>query len=113
MLNIGVSDLTNANVHDMNIERSTFTVSHMTRTPLSDTRCNTKSLHAEGLFGLWPSNIVRNSSDVSGLAREIPPSEDGRNSTSLNVRIDIVGEEPNYSGLDLHNARKVVSLNTG
>ena len=71
----------NSNVHDMNGERSSFTVCNMTRTPLSDTRCDNEALHTEGMIDLEPRHQERNPSDVSGVAREIPPSEGGRDST--------------------------------
>ena len=99
-----------SNVHEMNDERSFSTVSNMTRTPLSDTRCDNESIHAEGMAGLGPSHHECNSSDVSGVARENPPSEGGCNGTSLNVNFDIVGEKPKHSGLGLHNVREVVRL---
>ena len=43
---------------------------------------------------LRPSHQEFNSSDVSGVAREIPPSVGGRGGTSLTVGNDIVGEKP-------------------
>ena len=61
---------------------------------MSDTRCDTESLHAAGMVGLGPKHQEYNSSDVSGVAREIPPSEGGRGGTSLNVGNDIDGEKP-------------------
>ena len=68
------------------------------RTSSSDTRWDNESLHAAGMVGLGLSHQECNSSDVSGVAREILPSEDGRNVTSLNVLIDIVGESRSTQG---------------
>ena len=56
VLDIGMSEFVNFNVADSNGERSSFTVSNMTRTPLSDTRFDNESQHAEGMFGLGPSH---------------------------------------------------------
>ena len=55
----------------LKIERSSFTVCEEDCTPLNDTRCNSESLHAEGMVGQGPSHQECNSSDVSGVAREI------------------------------------------
>ena len=63
-----------------------------------DTRCYNESLHTAGMVGLRPSQEECDSSDVSGVAREISPSEGGSNGTSLNVGIDIVGEKPKHLG---------------
>ena len=111
MLDIGMSGLINSNVNEMKIERSSFTVCEGGCTPMSDTCCDTESLHATSMFGLGTSHQICNSSNVSGVAREISPSEEDRDGTSLNVGNDIVGEKPKYSGLDPHNAREVVRLN--
>ena len=46
------------------------------------------------MVGLGPSHQECDSYDVSGVAREISPSEGGRVGTSSNVGFDIVGEKP-------------------
>ena len=48
---------------------------------------------------------------MSGVARENQPSEGGRDGTSLNVGIDIVGKMPKHSGLGPHTVREVLRLN--
>ena len=63
------------------------------------------------MVGVGPGNKECNFSDVSGVARENPPSEGGRDSTSLNVGNDIVGKKPERSGLGPHNTREVVREN--
>ena len=63
------------------------------------------------MVGLRPSHQECNSSDVSGVAREIPPSEGGRDGTSLNVGNEIVGNKPKHSELGPHNVRDVVREN--
>ena len=93
-----MSEFVNFNVHDMNGKRSSSTVSNMTRTPLSDTRFDNKSLHAEGMVVLGPRNHECSSYNVSGMAREFTPSEGGRDGTSLNVCNDIICERPKHSG---------------
>ena len=77
----------------------------------SETRCDTEILHAAGRVGLERKYQECNSFDVSGVAREISPSEGGRDGTSLNVGNDIVVEKPKHSGLGPHNAREVVCRN--
>ena len=89
-----MSELINSNVYDMKIELISFTVCKGSCTPLIDTRCDNKPLHAASIVGLRPSHQEYNFSNVSGVAREIPPSEGGRYGTSLNVGNDIVGEKP-------------------
>ena len=96
----------------MNNERDLFNASEALCTSSSDTRCDNKALHAAGMVGLGPSYQECDSYDVSGVAREIPPSEGGRNDTSLNVGTDIVGKKPKHSGHGPHNAREVLRLNT-
>ena len=110
MLDIGMSELINFNVDYMNIERSSFNVSNMTRTPMSDTQCDNKLMHAAIIFFLGPSHQECNSSDVSGVARKISQIEGGRNRTSLNVGNDIIGEYTKQSGQGPHYAREVGSL---
>ena len=73
--------------------------------------CDDKSLHAAGISGLGPRHYECNFIDVSGAAREIPPSEGGRDGTSLNVGNDIHGETPDQSGLGPQNEREVVRVN--
>ena len=63
------------------------------------------------MVGLGPRHQEYDSYDVSGVAREISPSEGGRDGTSLNVGNDIVVEKPKHSGLGPHNAREVVCRN--
>ena len=63
------------------------------------------------MVGLRPSHQECNSSDVSGVAREIPPSEGGRDGTSLKVDNDIVGEKTEHAGLGPHDVREVVRAN--
>ena len=48
------------------------------------------------MVGLGPSHQEYNSSDEGGVARDIPPREDGRNGTSLNVGTNIGGEKPKH-----------------
>ena len=80
-----MSDLINSNVVDMNGERNRFNASEVFSTSSSDTRSNNESLHAAGMVGLGPSHQECDFYDVSGVAREILPSEGGRNVTSMNV----------------------------
>ena len=63
------------------------------------------------MVGLGSSNLESNAADVSKVAREIRPSEGGRDGTSLNVGSGIIGEKPNHSGLGPHNARELVRVN--
>ena len=49
------------------------------------------------MVGLGPSHQECNSSDVGGVAHDIPPRKDGLNGTSLNVGTDIGGENPKHS----------------
>ena len=62
------------------------------------------------MVGLGSRHQGSNYSDVSGVAREIPPSEGGRNGTSLNVGIDIIGV--GHSGQGPHNAYEVIRVNS-
>ena len=78
---------------------------------MSDTRCDNESLHASSMIGHGPRHQECNSSDVSGVAREIPPSKGGRDGTSLNVGNDIVVENPEHAGLGPHDVREVVRVN--
>ena len=80
-------------------------------TPLSGTRCDNESLHAAGMVVQGPRHQECNSSDVSGVAREISQSEGGRDGTSLNVGNDIVGEKPEHAGIGSHDVREVVRVN--
>ena len=69
MMDIGMSELINSNIVGMNGERNLLTVSEALRTSSSDTRCDNKSLHDEGMFfwvGLGPSHQECSSSDVRG-----------------------------------------------
>ena len=50
-----MSELTNSNVDNMNFERSSLNISDTARTPLSVTRCDNESLHAESMVSLGPS----------------------------------------------------------
>ena len=63
------------------------------------------------MVGLEPRHHVCYFSDVSGVARKIPPSEGGRDGTSLNVGNDIVGEKPEHAGIDPHGVNEVVRVN--
>ena len=63
------------------------------------------------MVDLGPKHQEYNSSGVSGVAREIPPSEGGRGGTSLNVGNDIDGEKPMCSGLGPNAVREVVRVN--
>ena len=98
VLDIGITELMNSNVNDVCPEPVSATNSGTARTPLSDTHCDNESLHAESMVGSGPSHQGCNPSDVSEVAREIPPTEGGRNDTSLNVGNDIVGNKPEHSG---------------
>ena len=100
-----MSELIKSNVNDMKIERSSFTVCEERCTPLSDTRCDTESLHAASMVGLGLRHQECNFYDVSGVAREISPSEGDRDGTLLNVSNNTVGNKPKHSGLGPHNAR--------
>ena len=55
VLDIEMSELTNSNVENMNFERSSLNTSDTARTPLSVTRCDNESLHAESMVGRGPS----------------------------------------------------------
>ena len=79
---------------------------------LSATHCDNESLHVESMVGSGPSHQGCNPSYVSGVERENPPSEGGRDGTSLNVGNDIVGKKPKHSGLGIHNAREMVCENS-
>ena len=83
-----------SNVNDICPEQVSVTISGTARTPLSDTHCDNESLHAESMVGLGLSHQGFNPSDVSVVAREIPPIEVGRDGTTLNVGNDIVGDTP-------------------
>ena len=111
MVDIGMYALIHSNLVDMNGNHYLFTVSEAIRTSSSATRFDNESLHSAGMIVLGPKHQECNSSDVSGVAREISPSKGGRNVTSLNVGIDIVGEKPKHSGQGPHNAREVVRVN--
>ena len=80
-----MSELTNSNVDNMNSERSSLSISDTARTPLSVTRCDNWSLHAEGMVGLGPSYQECDSFDVCVMAHENAPSAVGREGTTLNV----------------------------
>ena len=69
-----MSELTNSNVENMNSERSSLSISDTARTPLSVTRCDNESLHAESIVGLEPSYLECDSFDVCGVTRENSPS---------------------------------------
>ena len=64
------------------------------------------------MIGIGPSHQECNSFDVSGVAREITPSEGGRDSISLNVGNKTVVKMPKHSGLVLHDVREVVRVNS-
>ena len=57
VLDIGMSGLTNSNVENMNSERSSLSIIDTARTPLSVTRCDNESLHAECMVSLGPSYL--------------------------------------------------------
>ena len=65
-----MSELTNSNVENMNSERSSLSSSDTARIPLSVTRCDNESLHAESMVGLGPSYQGCGSFDVCVVARE-------------------------------------------
>ena len=111
VLDIGMSELSNSNVDDINIERSSSNAFKESYTPLSDTRCDTESLHASSMVGLVPKHQECNSSDVSAVARENTQSKGGRGGTSLNVGNDIDGEKPVCSGLGPDTVREMVRVN--
>ena len=106
-----MSELFNSNVDDINVERSSSNAFEESYTPLSDTRCDTESLHASSMVGLGPKHQECNSSDVSAVARENTQSEGGRGGTSLNVGNDIVGKKPECLGLGPNAIREVVRVN--
>ena len=95
----------------MNSERRWLSISDTTRTPLSVTRCDNESLHAESMIGLGPSYQGCDSFDVCVVARETAPSAVGREGTTLNVGNDIIGETPLSSGLGPYNVSGVSLLN--
>ena len=70
MLDIGMSKLTNSNVESMNSERRSLNISDTARTPLSVSRCDNESLHAESMVGLGPSYQGCDSFDVCGGTRK-------------------------------------------
>ena len=107
MLDIGMSGLANSSVENMNSERSSLSISDTARTPLSVTRCDNESLHAESMVGLGPSYQGFDSFNVCVVARENAPSAVGREGTTLNVGNDIVGETPLSSGLGPYNVSGV------
>ena len=82
MLDIGMYELTNSNVENMNSE-SSLNISDTARTPLSVTRCDNESLHAESMVGLGPSYQGFDSFNVCVVARENAPSAVGREGTTL------------------------------
>ena len=111
VLDIGMSELTNSNVENMNSERSSLSISDTARTPLSVTRCDNESLHAESMVGLGPSYQGCDSFDVCVVARKSAPSAVGREVTTLKVGNDIVGETPLISGLGPYNVSGAALLN--
>ena len=111
VLDIGMSELINSNVNDMNIERISFAVFKESYTPLSDTSCDNDSLHAPSMVGLGPSHKGSDSHDASAVAREITQSEDGRDGTSLNVDKNVFGKQPEHSGQGSHSSSEVVYVN--
>ena len=66
-----MSYLTNYNGESMNSKRSSLSNSDTARTPLSVTRCDNESLHAESMVGLGPSYQGCDSFDVCVVAREM------------------------------------------
>ena len=94
-----MSELANHNVENMNSERRSLSISNTAHTPLSVTRCDNESLHAESMVGLGPSYQECDSFKVCVVARENAPSAVGREGTTLNVSNDIVGETPLSSGI--------------
>ena len=90
VLDVGMPELTNSKVEDMNSERSSLSISDTARTPLSVTRCDNESLHAESMAGLGPSYRGCDSFDVRVVARENAPSAVSREGTTLNVGNDII-----------------------
>ena len=80
-----------------------MSISDTACTPLSVTRCDNESLHAESTVGLGPIYQGCDSFDVCVVSRENAPSAVGREGTTLNVGNDIVGETPSSSGLDSYN----------
>ena len=106
-----MSELTNSNVENMNSERSSLSFSDTARTPLSVTRCDNESLHAESMVGLGKSYQGCDSFDVCGATRKNSPSAVGREGTTLNVGNDIVGETPLSSGLVPYVVSGVALLN--
>ena len=104
VLDIGITELMYSNVNDICPEQVSVTISGTARTPLSDTHCDNESLHAESMVGLGPSHQGFNPSDVSVVAREIPPKEVGRDGTTLNVGNDIVGDTPRHPEMSSNDA---------
>ena len=92
VLDIGMSELINSNVKNMNYERGSSSISDKARAPLNVTRGDNDTLHAASMVGLGPSHQGCDSSGVSGVAREYSPSGVGRDGTTLNVGNDIVDE---------------------
>ena len=104
VLDIGITELMYSNVNDICPEQVSVTISGTARTPLSDTHCDNESLHADSMVGLGPSHQGFNPSDASVVAREIPPSEVGRDGTTLNVGNDIVGDTPRHPEMSSNDA---------
>ena len=111
MLDIGLSESTNSNVENMNSERSSLNIGDTARNPVSVTRCDNESLHAESMVSLGPSFQGCDSFDVCVVGRENAPSAVGREGTTLNVGNDIVGETPLSSWLGPYNISGVALLN--
>ena len=107
VLDIGMSELTNSNVENMNSKRSSLNISDTARTPLSVTHCDNESLYAESMIVLGPIYQGCDSFDVCVVAREYAPSTVGHEGTTLNVGNDIVGETPLSSGLCPYNVSGV------
>ena len=82
----------------MNSERRSLSISNTAHTPLSVTRCDNESLHAESMVSLGPSFQGCDSFDVCVVGRENTPSVVGREGTTLNVGNEIVGETPLVQG---------------
>ena len=92
MSELAISD----HFNDVRPEQSSVPDSKSTRTPLSDTRCDTESLNTEGIVGLHPRYEKTCVPDARGVARKRSQphsqSEGGYNNTPVNIGNDIVGK---------------------
>ena len=107
VLDIGMSELLNANVQNINSEIKSEKESGTARIPSSDSRCYNESLNAESIDGLRPGYQGGNIPAIRGVARLSPPSVAGRGGTILSVSNDTVSESPGHFVFNHINTRDV------